>query len=614
MTQDKSDEFISIENTNFLASFASEYNFINGFNIHEESNKSNLFNIYKTNKRKLDDTIQNINQNINIIDKDEIKIQKEWSKFSLNNQIDNDLNIKFSKFIDDNFGISLIRNVEDESASSLRFFTTLTYDTCPNGCTVYVGENANKTICPNLKCEAERYYHCSRPDCRMKSYNNMCKQHPQLRKSKSTVNYRSIEKLLSELLQESSFIDILNYRDMNDSSNFDKPSSTEYEQSTYKRNMEEMHENFETFLRNYNPDEFENINISDVIEISLCISWFFDSFQIYHRKVSIFAPLIFTILNLPPNIRNIMGFGTFLLSFLTFAGGSNVEKFVLFDCFIGELLMFQDGVNFITTDPQGNKKLYRVQMRATTHILDMSALCKELNVESVFGSKFGCVFCNQGPGYYDELVKKTKYFGTGRCLGPRSYFNSFATSQQCCPYDWYYDKKEKSKLEISAEASLIEEFIDKTVKDCSKKSKLESNDQDKNREVKAIVGHTGSSYADLKLKIKYVNVKQPKEELWHESIWLRDLEIVKDYISNHSELLPLIDKNKKEKMTQSKDDSNKDKIDEVEAVKGHTGKTYNDLILQIKYKKLKEIKNEKWHENFWLRDSIIVEKYMRIIA
>ena len=84
-------------------------------------------------------------------------------------------------------------------------------------------------------------------------------------------------------------------------------------ETTYTRNMREMHEKFQQFQNNYNPVENENIDITDVIEINLCISWFFDSFQIYHRKTSIFAPLIFTFLNLPPNIRNILGFGTFLL-------------------------------------------------------------------------------------------------------------------------------------------------------------------------------------------------------------------------------------------------------------------------------------------------------------
>ena len=111
--------------------------------------------------------------------------------------------------------------------------------------------------------------------------------------------------------------------------------------------------------------------------------------------------------------------------------------------------MFQEGVSFIVTDSFGKRKLYRVQLRVTTHILDMPALCKFLNVENVFGSKYGCIFCNQGPGYYDKLIKKTKYFGTGRYLGMRSYFNTFATFQQCCPYDWYMDKKKKIKSTIN---------------------------------------------------------------------------------------------------------------------------------------------------------------------
>ena len=54
-----------------------------------------------------------------------------------------------------------------------------------------------------------------------------------------------------------------------------------------------------------------------------------------------------------------------------------------YDCFIAELLMFLEGISVIHVEADGSKTLYRVQIRVTTHILDMPALCKFFNVENV---------------------------------------------------------------------------------------------------------------------------------------------------------------------------------------------------------------------------------------
>ena len=144
---------------------------------------------------------------------------------------------------------------------------------------------------------------------------------------------------------------------------------------------------------------------------------------------------------------------------MTYQSGSEVEKFILFDCFIGELLMFQEGVSIVIENADGGKTLYRVQMRVVTHILDMPALCKIMNWENCFNSKYGCAFCNSGRGYYDPLIRKCKYFNTGHCLGMRGYFNLFGKTQKCMPFDWCTSSKSKqlSKNEIEKNNKLIED-------------------------------------------------------------------------------------------------------------------------------------------------------------
>jgi hypothetical protein len=476
---------------------------------------------------------------VNIIEnKQEDIINKDFSVFMKNNDLNSDtpITIKFNEFIIKHFGIDCIKNTKGNE-EVLQNFHLLTYDCCINACCVFVGENKNLITCP--KCNFPRYYTCSRKSCRFKKYDEMCLSHPQLRRNKASISYRSIELLISELIQKKSFIEAINHLDESIPINDDKIHET-----SYLRNMKEMKENFQIFWQNYYPEENHGIPKARVVEVNLCISWFYDSFQIYHRKVSTFAPLIFTILNLPPNIRNSLGFGTFLLSFFTYGSGNEVEKFLFYDCFIAELLMFQDGVSIVVTDDSNNlTTLYRVQIRVTTHILDMPALCRFLNVEDVFSSKFGCIFCNQGPGYYDSLIKKTKYFGTGRYLGMRSYFNTFATRQQCCPFNWYIDKRIKTEKEVQSEKSLIEIFDNKNKsKKKQKNEKQSTNVNDKKSDklslVESVLFHTGSTWKDLNLLIKWEGFEVPSYESWHINETIRTVTVVKNYIKSKSELKP----------------------------------------------------------------------------
>lgn len=98
--------------------------------------------------------------------------------------------------------------------------------------------------------------------------------------------------------------------------------------------MERMDKNFKEYVSK------DPINRSKTIQISLCCSWFFDGIKLFKKIIKNFSPINITILNLPPNIRNEIGKGTFLLSYYFLAKGSSVETFLIEKCLIGEFQEF----------------------------------------------------------------------------------------------------------------------------------------------------------------------------------------------------------------------------------------------------------------------------------
>lgn len=439
-----------------------------------------------------------------------------------------------SDFIQKHFCLDLPVHKEFvKVADSKNYFHSFCFDCCPCGDTVYVGINSKKISCPKLRCSARRYHSCIYPNCNSKPYELSCLSHPQKRRNIASINYRSIKLLITELVQLNSFRTAINYTDitMNRNKNNDSHKDidsvyTNDDDTTFARNMKEMKGEFQKFHENFIPHD--GINKNNVVMINLVISYFYDSFQFYHRKTSIFAPLIFTIKNLPPSVRNKLGFGTFLLSLITYASGSGVEKFILFDCFIAELLSFQEGVS-IVIESNGIKTLYRVQMRIGTHILDMPALCKLFNLESCFSSTHGCPFCNWGKGYYDPLIRKCKYFNTGRCLGMRSYFNLFGTTQQCMPNNWCTKEIVLTDKQKLLNNQLIELQTVAIVEQPKKKSR-------KLFLVEKVLNHVGMKYDDLTFDIKWEKSEILSVEKWALNETIRDNYVVLEYIKSVKQL------------------------------------------------------------------------------
>jgi hypothetical protein len=106
----------------------------------------------------------------------------------------------------------------------------------------------------------------------------------------------------------------------------------------FKKHMLSMNENFKQFQNS------SNVNAKEAKMINICLSEFYDGIQIRKTKIQTFWPLLVTILNFPPDIRNKLGIGMFVLSIFTASQNTESERFILEYCFAKELEQFYEGI------------------------------------------------------------------------------------------------------------------------------------------------------------------------------------------------------------------------------------------------------------------------------
>jgi hypothetical protein len=237
---------------------------------------------------------------------------------------------------------------------------------------------------------------------------------------------------LYQLLEKPGFLLALNYR-------YVKSKNSNYEDvqdgNHFKKHEEQMNKNFDKKRK-------DDINL---IKVNIFISQFYDGVKLYNKKVIDFWPLLFTILNLPPNIRNKMGKGMFLLSMFSNALGSNAENFLFEQCFIAELQLLKEGITYKNFKGES----FFVQLRLIQHCMDTKAIGKELRVQEV-NSKIGCPLCRGLYGSYRKQLKSTRYGGNRVALPINHFTRVCGQSEKCCPIFYYNklpteDEKEKKK-------------------------------------------------------------------------------------------------------------------------------------------------------------------------
>jgi hypothetical protein len=260
----------------------------------------------------------------------------------------------------------------------------LEFHICPAaGCCAFVGDNAEKRYCSNLKCKAERYRKCTHPSCYRKTYNE-CNHTIERAISWKSLFYRPILLLINDLLGSSGFIHAMNYMQR------DKTNTYQYTDishgSTYKQNINEMEINYNLKYPNNNPNKKPKM-------INILLGQFYDGCAIFKNRYSVFWPLNIVILNLPPSYRIKLGQGMFLLTVFTSILASNTEDFLLRSLLVGELTALKNGVVIHVKGVS-----YFVQVRMILTILDTIAVYDFLKVQA--GSAYtGCFMCRHGIGY-----------------------------------------------------------------------------------------------------------------------------------------------------------------------------------------------------------------------
>jgi hypothetical protein len=285
-------------------------------------------------------------------------------------------------------------------------------------------------------CNAPRYFNCKSKECRGrdKSYDECIHGHKG-RRAVKFLYYRPIISLFCELLEFPDFVQAVNYKYVKTPP--PPPSAYDGEEDFYcyedvsdglnfKKNMNEMDENFRK-----NQIEYD----TPLIKINLLINQFYDGIQIYHKKYSSFWPLMITILNLPPSLRNQIGVGIFLITMFSGAQGTTAENCLFEKCFVEELLLLQEGLIIYCRD-----QYFFVQVRLIYHCVDTKALGKLLKVHET-NSLAGCPFCELGTGSHRSKLDKTVYPGHRILLDENHLLRFFGKSQVCCPPSYYAQGK-----------------------------------------------------------------------------------------------------------------------------------------------------------------------------
>jgi hypothetical protein len=192
-------------------------------------------------------------------------------------------------------------------------FRLLRFQVCPNlGCLVFVGKKYKElNHCPNNICKAKRFNLCGNASC--SQHNNRNDEYcGHTRTPKKELYYRPIIPWLTMLLSTKGFVHCINYQMVKRTPNVKISDIKDGKSAKYY--LEQMNNNFKNYVAKYDGDEQRSNNI---VEVSLLLSVFYDGIQVSKRAFTHFWPLMISIVNLPPNYRNVWSVGMNLLSIMT---------------------------------------------------------------------------------------------------------------------------------------------------------------------------------------------------------------------------------------------------------------------------------------------------------
>jgi len=285
-------------------------------------------------------------------------------------------------------------------------------DICIKGCHAYMGEYATEIFCPNLSCRHPRYKPCTHGNCKgetAKMCNPFNRRSHNERIAYRVIYYKAVLAQLKELIYWS----ITHKKEVFDHSlGMDMFSRTRATENRYdgvepeeligditesKQAMfhkEQMNEIFQQAVKEY----------PDLEDWSFILSFFYDGGVLFTRKSKSIWPLIMTILNCNPDVRNTAGLGQRLVFVHDAKVGCNAEQLVFSEVLVPELNLLGKGVVFTFDDHDGKKRNIFLQARLICHTYDTMALLKICKFPGIVQYIVEKCFKSEITLYYDKQV------------------------------------------------------------------------------------------------------------------------------------------------------------------------------------------------------------------
>ena len=272
-------------------------------------------------------------------------------------------------------------------------------DICMNGCMAYIDETEACTICgtprftPSNQTPIKRLY------------------------------LLPIIPKLVRLIKTDDFINLLTFKREKFSSKEGIYSDISDGQ-LYKDSLKSMSKKFNEKKSTYHDNK-------PCVEVSLCLSMFYDGMMLYKFSATNFNPVGFTILNLPPTHRHEYGTGMFCGGIMTSTCGDNVEKFFLVHCLVKELLLLQEGLVIVYKNTR-----YILQAQVICYDLDLKAF-EKLMCTVQCNSCHCCNMCTDFHARKDVSQDRMQIKGAAVYLPNDNFVRFYGRTDQCCPLHYF---------------------------------------------------------------------------------------------------------------------------------------------------------------------------------
>eukprot|EP01031_Cornospumella_fuschlensis_P030919 gene30919-37367_t len=186
----------------------------------------------------------------------------------------------------------------------------------------------------------------------------------------------------------------------------------------------------------------KSITQTQSIMVNILLSVNFDGVQLHKSNTDASNPLLISIMNLPPNFRNIKGIGIFTLTAMSVKPESPVADFLI-SLLVQELELLCKGIKVTIRGVT-----FFVQARLICHVYDTRALEKVLKVQGA-GSYGLCVVCGIVQGWGKKQFDKVSYQNHRMLLPYEHILNYIGQSGKCCPEDYFSSTAIRDEVENS---------------------------------------------------------------------------------------------------------------------------------------------------------------------